>query len=107
MQPADTLYEDSVVDTCHHYKSDFTPIDKTSGSPFGTQFSKAYVRHLFNVNEILGVRIASTLNIAFFMKLMKNIRSKIESGEFGDWSKSFLEKWGKERSVDISEKNID
>tara|TARA_B100001013_G_scaffold276450_1_gene176802 strand:+ start:121 stop:1278 length:1158 start_codon:yes stop_codon:yes gene_type:complete len=89
------------------YKSDFTPIDKTSGSPFGTQFSKAYVRHLFNVNEILGVRIASTLNIAFFMKLMKNIRSKIESGEFGDWSKSFLEKWGKERSVDISEKNID
>lgn len=88
------------------YKSDFTPIDKTSGSPFGTQFSKAYVRHLFNVNEILGVRIASTLNIAFFMKLMKNIRSKIESGEFGDWSKSFLGKWEKECSVDIPEKNI-
>ncbi|SVB03242.1 uncharacterized protein METZ01_LOCUS156096 [marine metagenome] len=88
------------------YKSDFSPIDETSGSPFGTQFSKAYVRHLFNVNEILGVRIASALNIAFFMKLMETIRSQIESGKFRDWSKSFLGKWEKERSVDIPEKNI-
>jgi tRNA-guanine family transglycosylase len=58
------------------------------------------------VNEILGVRIASALNIAFFMKLMETIRSQIESGKFRDWSKSFLGKWENERSVDIPEKNI-
>ncbi len=75
------------------YKTDFNPIDETSNSPFGKQFSKAYVRHLFNVNEILGLRISSTLNISFFMKLMRTIRSKIESGNFSDWSKSFLDKW--------------
>jgi len=68
-------------------------MDKKSDSPFGVQFSKAYVRHLFNINEILGVRITSALNIAFYMKLMKTIRSKIECGEFCKWSKLFLEKW--------------
>ena len=78
------------------YKSDFSPIDEKSGSPFGNQFSKAYVRHMFKVNEILGVRIASALNIAFFMKLMESMRSQISSGKFSDWSKSFLGKWGKE-----------
>tara|TARA_B100000315_G_scaffold86580_1_gene79388 strand:+ start:497 stop:1654 length:1158 start_codon:yes stop_codon:yes gene_type:complete len=87
------------------YKSDCSPIDKTSSSPFGGQFSKAYVRHLFNVNEILGVRIASTLNIAYFMKLMGTIRSHIESGNFKDWSGLFLEKWETERRVYTPEKN--
>jgi len=75
------------------FKDDFSPIDKTSTSSFGKQFSKAYVRHLFNVNEILGMRIASTLNIAFYMKLMKTIRLEIESGDFNIWVKSFLNKW--------------
>tara|TARA_B100000029_G_scaffold437747_1_gene453153 strand:+ start:1487 stop:2608 length:1122 start_codon:yes stop_codon:yes gene_type:complete len=75
------------------FKDDFSPIDKTSTSPFGKQFSKAYVRHLFNVNEILGMRITSTLNIAFYMKLMKTIRLEIESGNFNIWVKSFLNKW--------------
>ena len=78
------------------YKNNYSPVDEKSDSPFGAQFSKAYVRHLFNVNEILGVRISSALNIAFYMKLMKTIRSKIEAGEFGKWSKSFLKKWGDE-----------
>ena len=39
------------------------------------------------------------------MKLMETIRSKIESGEFKDWSRLFLEKWETERRVDTPEKN--
>ena len=89
--------EDGVINIKNgKYKNDYSPVDEKSDSPFGAQFSKAYVRHLFNVNEILGVRISSALNIAFYMKLMKTIRSKIEAGEFGKWSKSFLKKWGDE-----------
>ena len=89
--------EDGVINIKNgKYKNDYSPLDEKSDSPFGAQFSKAYVRHLFNVNEILGVRISSALNIAFYMKLMKTIRSKIEAGEFGKWSKSFLKKWGDE-----------
>ena len=89
--------EDGVINIKNgKYKNNYSPVDEKSDSPFGAQFSKAYVRHLFNVNEILGVRISSALNIAFYMKLMKTIRSKIEAGEFGKWSKSFLKKWGDE-----------
>ena len=89
--------EDGVINIKNgKYKNNYSPVDEKSDSPFGSQFSKAYVRHLFNVNEILGVRISSALNIAFYMKLMKTIRSKIEAGEFGKWSKSFLKKWGDE-----------
>ena len=75
------------------YKNDHSPIDEKSVSSFGSQFTKAYVRHLFNVNEILGARIASTLNLAFYIDLMKTIRSQIKSGDFKEWSKLFLEKW--------------
>ena len=89
--------EDGVINIKNgKYKNNYSPVDEKSDSPFGSQFSKAYVRHLFNVNEILGVRISSALNIAFYMKLMKTIRSKIEAGKFGKWSKSFLKKWGDE-----------
>ena len=89
--------EDGVINIKNgKYKNDYSPMDEKSDSPFGMQFSKAYVRHLFNVNEILGVRITSALNIAFYMKLMKTIRLKIECGEFCKWSKSFLKKWDDE-----------
>ena len=89
--------EDGIINIKNgKYKNDYSPMDEKSDSPFGVQFSKAYVRHLFNVNEILGVRISSALNIAFYMKLMKTIRSKIEIGEFRKWSKSFLDKWDDE-----------
>ena len=86
--------EDGIINIKNSkYKSDFSPIDANSTSPIGEQFSKSYVRHLFNINEILGIRIASTLNIAFFMKLMSTIRSEIESETFDIWSKSYLKKW--------------
>ena len=75
------------------YKSDFSALDENSVSELGKKFSKSYLRHLFNINEILGVRIASTLNIAFFMKLMYTIRLEIEKGTFKKWSISFLNKW--------------
>jgi queuine tRNA-ribosyltransferase len=53
-------------------------------------FTKSYVRHLFNVKEILGLRIASTLNISFYISLTKKIQELIQSGEFDKWSKSWL-----------------
>ena len=49
----------------------FLPIDETSNHPWGKAFSKSYVRHLFNINEILGLRIASTLDLSFYLNLMK------------------------------------
>ena len=72
------------------FKNDFSLIDSDSSHPFGKDFTKAYIRHLFNINEILGLRIASTLNLSFYIDLMKKIRFQINNNTFTDWSRSWL-----------------
>ena len=73
--------------TNEKYKNDHSLIDEDSNHAFGRMFTKSYVRHLFNVKEILGLRIASTLNISFYISLTKKIQELIQSGEFDKWSK--------------------
>ena len=72
------------------YKNDFSPIDVNSSHEWGKRFSKSYVRHLFNINEILGLRIASTLNLGYYLNLMKTIRLEIQAGTFSQWSVQML-----------------
>jgi queuine tRNA-ribosyltransferase len=72
------------------YKHDFSSVDESSFHPWGAKFSKSYVRHLFNINEILGLRIASTLNLAYYLNLMRDAREKISEGSFNTWSNSLL-----------------
>jgi queuine tRNA-ribosyltransferase len=74
------------------YKHDFSSVDESSSHPWGAKFSKSYVRHLFNINEILGLRIASTLNLAYYLNLMTDAREKISEGSFNTWSNSLLRK---------------
>jgi queuine tRNA-ribosyltransferase len=74
------------------YKHDFSPVDDSSSHPWGSNFSRSYVRHLFNINEILGLRIASTLNLAYYLNLMEKAREKISEGSFNTWSNSLLSK---------------
>ena len=72
------------------FKHDFSFVDPNSSHTWGQTFSKSYVRHLFNINEVLGLRIASTLNLAYYLDLMKQMREKINEGNFDHWSKSLL-----------------
>ena len=74
------------------FKNDFSPIDPNSAHKWGNLFSKAYVRHLFNIKEVLGIRIASTLNLAFYENLMRTMRQEINNLNFNNWSKDMLEK---------------
>ena len=67
--------------------------------PIGRMFSKAYLRHLFNVKEILGLRIASTLNLSYYISLVKTIRRAIDSGEFDKWSSSWLSEMENQRGM--------
>ena len=53
------------------WQDDFSPIDEFNYSFVDTDYSKAYLRHLFTVNEILGKQIATLHNLSFFMWLMK------------------------------------
>tara|TARA_B100001250_G_scaffold376947_1_gene365635 strand:- start:2678 stop:3811 length:1134 start_codon:yes stop_codon:yes gene_type:complete len=72
------------------FKHDFSPIDLNSTHVWGRTFSRSYVRHLFNINEVLGLRIASTLNLSYYLDLMAAMRHHINEGDFDNWSKSLL-----------------
>lgn len=72
------------------FKHDFSSLDPNSSHGWGRSFSKSYVRHLFNINEVLGLRIASTLNLSYYLDLMASIRQQINEGNFDAWSKSLL-----------------
>jgi queuine tRNA-ribosyltransferase len=56
-------------------------------------FSLAYLRHLFNSNEILGIQLASIHNVGFYLNLMKNIKNAIEADTFLSFKKEFLSKY--------------
>ena len=72
------------------YKNDHSPIDASSLSTLSKKYSKAYLHHLFKVNEILGLRITTAHNLYFYINLMKNMREKIIEGSFKEWSARFI-----------------
>ena len=78
------------------YKDDFSPIDGNDFSLMSTQYSKAYLHHLFKTNEILGLRIATQHNLKFYMHLMNEIRKKINADCFEGWAKDFLSRYNNE-----------
>jgi len=58
------------------------PVDEDSVFPLTARYSAAYVRHLFKVGEPLGARLASLHNLAFYSRLMSEIRTAIEQGSW-------------------------
>ena len=72
------------------WKNDFTPIDADSDLYADLEYSKAYLRHLFTANEILGAMIASLHNLHFYLWLVKEARKHIISGDFSTWKASIL-----------------
>lgn len=76
------------------YKKDFSPLDPECDCYACKNYSRAYIRHLFNVNEILGARLATTHNLYFLIKLMENIRSAIREDRILEYKREFYEKYG-------------
>lgn len=75
------------------YTEDYIPVDEECGCYTCQNFSRAYIRHLFNAGEILGPVLATIHNIHFFMKLMQEIRESIKKDKFVSWSSGFLSKY--------------
>jgi len=67
------------------WKRDFSVLDAKSPSELSRTHSKAYMHHLFRVNEIYGGQITSIHNLSFFVKLVRTAREKIEQGIFAEW----------------------
>ena len=72
------------------WEDDFSPIDEFNYSFVNVDYSKAYLRHLFTVNEILGKQIASLHNLSFFMWLMQESRKHILEGNFNTWKNKMI-----------------
>jgi queuine tRNA-ribosyltransferase len=75
------------------YKEDFTPLDSECDCYCCKHFTKAYLRHLINVNEILGARLLSLHNVRFLLKLMEDSRKAIMEDRFLDFKKEFEDKY--------------
>lgn len=65
------------------FADDFTPLDPDLDC-YTSQFSKAYIRHLLNVDEITGLTLVTLQNLAFYLDLMNKIRKAIESDTLQD-----------------------
>lgn len=72
------------------YKDDFSPVDESCPCYACRTFTRAYLRHLFKLNEILALRMASLHNVTFYLSLMERIRTEISAGTFASWSQEFL-----------------
>jgi len=74
------------------YKKDNTPLDKKTTNFSLNKYSKNYINHLFNSNEILASMILTLHNINFYQELMKAIRESIEKGNFHEFHDKYLNK---------------
>ena len=71
------------------YKEDFSPLDEKCGCYCCKNYTKAYLRHLINVDEMLGAMLLSLHNITFLHKLMRDMREAIFADSLPDFAKEF------------------
>jgi queuine tRNA-ribosyltransferase len=71
-------------------REDPGPLDPDCDCPTCTRFSRAYLRHLFVSEEILGLRLLSLHNVHFLIRLMRTAREHIAGGTFDRWSADWL-----------------
>jgi len=78
------------------YKNDFNTIDENCNCSTCQNYTRAYLRHLFNIKEVLGLRLATIHNLYYYLNLMEQMRDHITAGDFGEWSRAYLNKIGAE-----------
>ena len=74
------------------WEEDFSPIDTMAHTYVDTDYSKAYLRHLFIANEFLGKQIATIHNLGFYMWLVREARRQILAGTFREWKDAMVKK---------------
>ncbi len=75
------------------WADDFSPLDEGGTAWIDEVYSKAYVRHLFVSQELLGMQIASIHNLAFYLWLVKQAREHIVAGDFKSWKTDMVERF--------------
>jgi queuine tRNA-ribosyltransferase len=73
------------------YTKDFGPIDESCGCYACRQFTRAYLRHLFQAGEMLGPTLATQHSLYFYAEVMRDMRRAILADGFADWRKTFTD----------------
>ena len=79
--------------TNRKYRRDFYPIEPNCTCYACRNFTRAYIHHLFNANEVLSATLASIHNVHFYLNMMADIRAAIEEGRFSDYKQEFLKSY--------------
>ena len=77
------------------WAEDFSPIDEMGITYVDTEYSKAYLKHLFSVNELLGKQIATIHNLGFYLWLVREARKHIIEGDFKMWKEKMVKQMDK------------
>ena len=77
-----------------NYRRDFYPVEPNCPCSTCRHFSRAYLKHLFDANEILGQILATVHNIAFYHSLAKRARQAILQNRFSSFKREFLAQYG-------------
>ena len=77
------------------WEDDFSPLDEMAFTFVDTEYSKAYLRHLFAANEYLGKQIATIHNLGFYMWLVREARKHILAGDFRVWKDMMVKQMDK------------
>ena len=72
------------------WEDDFSPLDEMGYTFVDTEYTKAYLRHLFAANEYLGKQIATIHNLGFYMWLVREARIRILAGDFRTWKEMMV-----------------
>lgn len=79
------------------YKEDFRPIDQDCGCYACRTHTRAYIRHLFNTEELLGLRLVSLHNLHFYVKLIQLSRKAIAADDFSAFKDDFVKRYNKKK----------
>jgi queuine tRNA-ribosyltransferase len=74
------------------FASDTNPLDENCPCSVCKRYSRAYLRHVYQANEMIAATLISHHNLAFFLNTMKQVREAIKVGKFGEYRRDFLSK---------------
>ncbi|HJQ52234.1 MAG TPA: tRNA guanosine(34) transglycosylase Tgt, partial [Gemmatimonadaceae bacterium] len=83
------------------FRTDPRPIDPECDCSACSRFTRAYIRHLFVSDEILGLRLLSLHNVHFLLSLARAAREAIRNGDLDSWSRDWLARYRSTSSLSV------
>ena len=79
--------------TNKRYRRDFFPVDASCTCYCCCNFTRAYLHHLFNANEVLSATLAAIHNVHFYLDMVSRARAAIEANDYSSFKADFLEEY--------------